>query len=280
MSNNSQVAHSFIYGNSDKSANMWSTGNDLYSYNSLLATKYEGLILVSHNIATYSNTSSRHMSHLFKATYDTSKLIHIYHASIYNLKSFEINQEVSHVIQLIKDMLIKQERARVTDYFYQIESHINDLTLLMNVFKVDKRSKAYKDYLRFKDIDKLKEGYKELIDNYAKLEQKRKKAKQLKEYKKKLTQLEKFTGVSMKNYSVSEINTYDFLMIKDEDTLCTSQKLCVSLQDAKMLYAMLTHGKNIIGSTIGYYTILNHNNKYVTIGCHKILLKELKRVLS
>ena len=277
--NNTQTAHSFIYGDTARGNNFTTDGITLYSYFSILARKYKGLILVSNNIATYSNSSCKHMAHLNNAVISYDDLVTIYTHDLGDMLTFDINKEVSHVIDMIKQLLIKQSKARVTDYFWSIEKHITELTKLMKIFKVDKRTTHYKEYLIYSDIDTLKEGYKDIISNYAELEKKRKKQAQEKAYKRKLEKLESFTGVSMKQYSISEITTYDFLVIK-EDTLCTSQHLCVNLNEAKLLYLMLIRGKDIIGRKIGHYTIISHNKKYVKIGCHNILITELKRVLA
>jgi hypothetical protein len=62
----------------------------------------------------------------------------------------------------------------------------------------------------------------------------------------------------------------DYVRIsKDRTQVETSQRVRVSIDDARLLYKMIKAGKDIKGHKIGYYTVISVNG-VLTIGCHKI----------
>lgn len=280
---NQQLGHAFVYASMTENGNASNfsfNGNVLYSYSSILCVKNEGYFIISEPIAHYSNSSSKHHNHLTRAIPNMDKVIYLNRTLSYDetLKSIDINDLKNSVLEPIKDLLLKQSRARKYSYFDSINRLIKKGFILCEHGSIDKRSKVYKEFIKLAHSD-IEKDYIELIEAHKKEEEKRKKKIAKQRYEKNLKYLENFTGVSMKDYTPSQIDTFDFLCIK-EDKLCTNRGVCVDLQEANILYKRLVSNKDIIGAKIGYYTILNKNDKFVTIGCHKILIKELKRVLS
>ena len=284
MENNQTVAHNFIYGETSKGSNFYSEEYNyitkLYSYSSLLAIKFKNdhLIIISSNIANYSPTSQRHASHLRYAI-ASEDVIYINDITCNGntsiVSSYLDNETLKDKIYYYIEISKKQKRARKCDYSPILNKLINELKLIIKYGKIDKRKTEYKTYLKIInniDLDTL------LNDAIAE-DKKQNKRNALKRYKSNLKQLEKFTGVSLKSYSKSELNNFQFLKIEG-DYLLTSGHVKVLVKDACILYKMLISGRDIVSKKIAYYTIIKHDKKSVKIGCHNILLKELERVLK
>jgi len=116
-------------------------GNTLYSYDSILAvldTK-ENVLLIDSNIASYSNTSSKHSSKLYDAV---PKAIKIF--SVYNIHSIEdsVNAYLNNIDTLLDNH--KRARKRGAVYADMIIGTYKILIEYMNYKKVDKRTKLYK----------------------------------------------------------------------------------------------------------------------------------------
>jgi len=293
MANNGEVGHSFVYGYNAKGSNFESANGTLWSYSSVLAKKHNGMIIIDNHIANYSNTSQKHASHLNRAigwgTTAREGVITLYRADInqitHSQKNWsmpEVIKEIEGAVEDIKEMLVKQSRARTRSYFTEIERRIANTFRLIDTFGIDKRNKHYKEFVKdFSDIEALKEGYKDIIAEHAKKVEKKRKAQIAKKYKARLEKLQKFTGADLKGYTKTEIVNYDFLFVDDAFLkLKTSANVAVDLIEAKLLWKALKRGYPIIGKKIGYYTIIKHDKKAVKIGCHNILIKELERVLD
>ncbi len=290
--NNGNVAHNFVYSDNGNGSNFESINGTLYSYSSILAIKKNGLIFICDHIANYSSSSQRHALHLNRAIgYNTPQrdnTIISYHdidditSVLKDRRDAGVLKEIELATNKIKELLIKQSRARKYDYFDSIQSTINNANKIIKYLGIDKRSSIYKQFVKYSNVEDLKTGYKDLIANYAKEKEAARKKEINAQYKKRYEKIQNFSNMSneeMKGYSKLELANFDFLKIK-EDQLCTSQNLCVDLAAAKTLYKAMEKGKNIIGLKIGYYTILSHSGKSVKIGCHNILKAELKRVLN
>ncbi len=286
MENNSAIAHNFIYGISSKGSNFYSSDynyiSELHSYSSLMAIKFksENLIIISSHIAGYSNTSCKHHNHLQRAI-NNENIIYVNDISCHDnssnnnpyayLNNDTLNDKIYEYIEVSK----KQKKARKRDYSSILNKLINELKLIVKYGTIDKRKTNYKTYLSIInniDLDTL-------LNDAIEEEKKQLKRDTLKRYKSNLKQLETFTGVSLKSYSKSELNNFNFLKI-DGDYLLTSGHVKVLIKEACILYKMLISGRDIVGKKIAYYTIIKHDKKSVKIGCHNILLKELERVLK
>ena len=289
--NNTQVGHSFVYGDNGKGSNFESSNGTLWSYGSVLAIKKGDWIIISNHISNYSSTSQRHASHLSRAigygTHQATYTATVYYGEpkdFYYKDSVKQNMlgELKSAIEFINEMLLKQSRARSAYYFDTIESRIENTIKLIELFGVDKRSSLFKEFKNLSDIENLKENYVDLIKEFGEREKKKAKALIEKRHARLVETLMQKTGMTasvIDTYTKTELATYDFIWI-DGEQLCTTQSLCVNLREARILYKLLVAGKDIIGRKIGYYTIISHNSKSVKIGCHTILVKELERVLA
>jgi len=278
--NNRQVAHSFVYGNSGVGSNFSTDGRTLYSYSSIMARKYhkngKDIILVSDRIRKYSNTSQKHHGHLVASFNPTDEVIYIdeisngYIEDVLTLDMFKI--KLNELIELYK----KQSRARKTDYSYWINRELKELELFIKYSKIDKRSSTYKTYLK---IIEDKENIAEITNKAIESEKKEKKRIAKANFEANKKRFEKFTKTKCPYSKPSDISDYNWLKIED-NYLKTNSHIKVDLESAKSLYKLYKWGKNIVGCMIGQYTILKANKELVQIGCHKILPKELDRVLG
>ena len=276
MANNQEVAHSFAYGNDEKGSNFYSEENGtlLYSYSSLMARKFNDLILVSEDIATYSNTSQKHHSHFYRAC-NHWDIVYVSELDKYGkLEDFLNQQELNIVNNKLIELYNKQKRARTRDYGWEIKNQLEKGNAILEHGKIDKRSSIYKQFMNIlhcNDLDTILEN----AEKSKKLEKQRiAKAR----YQRNKEYFERWTGVKCP-YKPTELNDYNYLRING-DTLQTNGGVSVDLKEASILYKAYKSNKNVVGQKIGYYTILKANKNVVQIGCHNIMAKELDRVLG
>ena len=276
MSNNSSVAHSFAYGQNDKGSNFYSEENGtlLYSYSSLMARKFGGLILVDEHIANYSTTSQKHHSH-FRSACNHMDIVYVSQLSKYGkLDEFLNQRELNMVNEELIELHKKQKRARVRDYSPEIQEQLTKGSMCLKYGKIDKRSKVYKIFMDFKN----EVSPEEIIQKSIEEEKKRNKQIAKQNFENKIKQFEKFTKVKCPYTKPTDLN-YNWLRIED-DKLKTNSWVSVPLDEARTLYIAFKRGIKVVGQKIDHYTILSANKELVQIGCHKILVKELDRVLG
>ena len=282
--NNQQLAHEWIYAGLEdhgNGSNFSYEGNTLFSYSSVLAVKSEGVIFVSEPIADYSNTSRRHASHMRGAIPSYNRLIYLNQNidRYINISTMGVGTLKDSFLNPIKELLVKQSKARTRSYFDEINALLEDgMYIIKHSKTMDRRRATYAEFMKLYNAD-LEKDYKDLIQSHIENEKKAEKREAKKRYENNLKRLENFTGCKMNKYTPVEILEYDFLVIKEEK-LCTNRSVCVNLREAQILYKRLEAGKKINGLKIGHYSIVGHNDIFITIGCHKILIKELKRVLN
>lgn len=92
----------------------------------------------------------------------------------------------------------------------------------------------------------------------------------------------KYFGVSFKgNYyhDVFYTNRYNHIRLsKDGKYLETDGHATVPIREACVLCDRLDKGKDVIGLKLGHYTILEKNEEYLKIGCHKFQWSELEHL--
>jgi hypothetical protein len=274
--NNSQVAHNFAYGKDGNGSNFYSeySGTLLYSYSSLMARKFGSIILVDKYIANYSNTSQRHHSHLYRAC-NHMDIIYVSELDKYGrLEEFLNQRELNLVNNSLIELYKKQQRARKRDYSYEINKELYKGSMCLCYGKIDKRSKVYKIFMDFKNGINPEE----LIQKSIEEEKKRNKLIAKQQFKNKVEQFERFTKVKCPYTKPTDLQ-YNWIRI-EEDKLKTNSWVSVPLDEAIKLYRAFKKGIKVVGQKIDHYTILSANKDLVQIGCHKILVKELDRVLG
>ena len=271
-----RIAHRFIYGGEDESYDYasYNTGfnrNRYYSYNSVLATidRDKHILIINKSIATYSSISSKHHWDLRSATPSYYTIFMNPHPGLDPMEGY---------LKEVLNLLEKATRARTTDYITPATEFINEALLWSNTFKVDKRSKAYKELIRLhSNVDDLITTSAEIL---AKGRESKRKAK-LKfdklQQKSKQEDLNRFLGTDTVTYDPDYNSVY--LKIVDNQ-IKTSNHITVDLAPAKLLWKCYLSGKQILGLGLGQYKVVQANSVSVTLGCTKVSKKELSRVLG
>lgn len=285
--NNGTVAHNFVYGEAGRGSNFYSQDKDNYtkliSYSSLMAINFkkENLILVSKRISSYSNSSSKQFSHLRSAV-NNQTVIYVedisfrggYSDSYADVSKYINQNHLKDSCDELVEIYKKQKRARKADYSYQINKLIENAKNIIEYGKIDKRSSEYKLFQKLIENTNLDK----LIADSIEAEKIANKKKARKEFDYKKEQFEKFTGSKCPYKKPTDLS-YNWIKIED-DKLKTNAWVTVTLKNALKLYKAFKKGLAIVGQKIDHYTIIKADEKIVQIGCHKILVKELDRVLG
>ena len=187
-------------------------------------------------------------------------------------------------IKSVEELAKKQLRARKYDYTREINSHIEHAVNLTNIFKLKSKLKKSEKELIYSDnpldillsedaIKKIKENKRKSIEA-----EKRKKARELAEAKE---GIEKW-----RNHETSYcpyVAGY-LLRVKDSETIETSRRAEVPMDDAKKLWKLVQHvvetgqqwKRNGKTFEIGVYSVdLIHSSGDMVVGCHKIEYSEM-----
>ena len=283
MSKNEEICHKFIYAKEVESYNFPSynvsfNGNKIYSYRSVLAyiDREAKTLVVEDRIANYSNTSRKHFNCLMSAT-----------PSYYNVFRTDTSNPLGFYIDKINELLIKQSKARKSDYTREIRAYINEAFAYTRFFKQDKRSADYKAILNlYNNIDDLAAQTQATLD-YQEEEAKRQKAEKAKRDKKNQEAKDKYLAnfllddesgaIKPKKYDPNYNSVY---LKKVGDLLYTTNSIRVIFNSALALWKLYISGKDIIGLKLEQYTVVKSSKDSVTIGCTTISKKELERLFK
>lgn len=119
--NNTETATAFVLGYEMQGSNLYSNGNNIYSYITEIASNCKGVILL--NSRDYSNTTKRHKLHIRRA------------ANAHKVKVFEVPfiswygeptatqhaANLEYILQEAETMRAKADRARTYKTFYRLQ---------------------------------------------------------------------------------------------------------------------------------------------------------------
>jgi len=265
FSNSYEVIHLFAQKSqhSARCSNVYFEGDTIYSYGrhyalgKFVEINGEASILIEDR--GYSNTTAKHIWQIRQATrqykqYFTSQ-VHLHH--VYSRVKYNYDK----LLKARKKDLYLPEIVRSYEYFINCPFFtIHD--------KKDKRflelTKIYKAVASPENIEAAKVAAKKAL-----AKQQRAAAAQLK------TDLKKFEA-----YEINSIYGHgeDYLRISaDGLTVETSQRVTVSIEAARALYAAIVNKQDIKGHKIDDYTVISLNG-VLTIGCHKINTKSMHKI--
>ena len=251
-------------------SNLYFNDDTLYSYGSHFAIAKHVNNAVLFTTRTYSVTTAKQIRYA-KSALNHKTLIYCHNpaASINdNFNSFLKEAENCHGLVTSA----KQQRSKIKA-FSEL-AYINDKTnKFAAFFDIDIQSNYPKLYSALNlDI----EGITEYRVKAAKLDEAQKLAAQKREAAKHKEQLKKWRS--------GEINTlyirdgFDYLRVQGEN-IRTSQGVEISKEAAKLLYNNLN--TSIVGKKVDHkYEITELNDKFLTVGCHKITIKEIKKLAT
>lgn len=266
FSNAYDVVHTYAQRTQDhgRSSNVFFHGNKIYSYgyHYLLGEFIDDNTILINNKG-YSNTTSKHIHLLIGATRQ--------------YKQFFTNTCDIALVHT-KVLILKDKLARAR----KPENYINEIlhlwTYINEYIQYTKNKNTPKD-VRYKEIKKIVKAiqdqpqeYKNKLAEAKKKQELAKKRKEDKELKEKLT---KFNNYEIDWFRISD---KDYLRLSiDGNNVETSQRVKVSVDEAKTLYKLICNGVDIKGHRIGNY-IVNSINGTLKIGCHNIDIKSVHKV--
>lgn len=274
--NHSENAHQWANkGKKQSSANSnikyWDF-KTIYSYGShfILAKRieFEGNEYIFLNENNYSNSTSKHKSHVWNACkhLETISVPFLSNGSFY---LHQLPQIIDNLINEGLELFKKQLKAHTTFTHYQNgQSAINRAFRLNNLFKLglDLDSKIDQD-LRSQASEKAK-----LVRENFDLKQTQKREKAEKErLERREKERENLTNWLNNEYNGQLYNLPVYLRFNsDKSQIQTSHGAIVPTKEAFILLDKLRNGIDCKGYKIGNYTLIESTLDHVKIGCHVI----------
>ena len=294
---NIDIAHEFFYGDFDSQRNFnnVSYANNLfYSYSTVIGTVVKSkfgnyVLLVSENSMT--PTTARHIGNLIRSCpYPYCRV-----PMRYGERTFSIDRCIDDIVSILENyttskLALKVHRDKfienykqliyINDYIQEVDSNLIEqfaptFALLNNTQEV-KRLKALLEEKAKQDEIKAKEELNTLLRKYNYLDlvqfayDNRNSKIQINNYQKSKTLQNKVKKV------LNPFNDLSFVWIENDDTVKTSQNIRMTIDIVKTGLKLWKHNKVKHGYKIGGYTVLEIREDYVQIGCHKILIDNLK----
>jgi hypothetical protein len=276
-----EVCHLFAQRTQDEATTstrnlFFNNKNKIYSYGHhyLLAEFINNETILINN-SGYSSTTAKHISQITQATRQYKQ--HFF-------KDICLDNVYDRILNASKK-LINARKKEV--YSLEIINAFESFTSFVNEFKKFVNH-SYSGYnLVSEEALKLNDNFKEIQGIYLQIfenkesfiEAGKERLKQEKErVKQKLKQdLNKFF-----NYEIDYINSgqieEDYLRIsEDRQHIETSQRVKISIDEAKKLYYMIERGEDIKGYRISNYVVISLNG-VLKIGCHKINVKNVHEI--
>lgn len=304
---NLDVVHKWFY-DLDGDFNRYSMNvsyykSKFYSYVTVIAkvvkdTQGNNVCIVSDN--TFRNTTARHINAILSAC----------PYNIIRLPQYMGNSDFmpADVVKHIKENLEYYSKAKLTQK-HNREGLSNYYEMLENTLILE----DFKNY--FKEIKALLKEYRTLYESVND-PNKRKELKAIQAQKDKKEQLKlkkqcngllkkydyltlvkfAFSDFWLNDFSIDAYNKqkeqkialqkyfnsnkdYAFIWV-DDDKIKTSKHITVDKKEAFTLLHLWEHNKLKKGMKVSYYPVLEYNDKFVKIGCHKIPTQNLKELLK
>ena len=272
--NTSEVVHVFAQQTQQEGRNqsrsIYFRENKIYSYGShYLLGEFINSDTIIINDFGYSVTTSKHINELINAT---SQYNQFYTSSI----------DIKHVQNKINDRLERLAKARKPEIYISnitfLESNLTKWVEYCKENKITHKYKVNKSDYKYKKIVKIANSLLtpealEKIKAKGKKDAIKQKAKDKRELK---IKLDKFNSYKIDRFKVGK---FDYLRLSENGKFVeTSQNIRIEKSDAERLYFSIKNNFNIIGNKIGYYRVNKIDNKALTVGCHKICIKSVKKI--
>tara|TARA_R100000278_G_scaffold4677_1_gene7752 strand:+ start:465 stop:1385 length:921 start_codon:yes stop_codon:yes gene_type:complete len=295
LKNHSEVAHFWAnkIQSEGKSSNMFFKDNIIYSYGyHFPIAKHVNKDVILFTSKSYSVSTSQHKSHTRNAIPHNKTVFTVPNIDGGKYSSLDLSisdhqKNIEYYIKEIKYNLKKSNRARKFKEMRlnRVLSLITEMKKYLQIFKIKSKLtnslKASVNMALNMDFDK--------INDIIKAEQeKNKKAKQLRKAEQKKKFFKKLK--EWRNYNIDNLPYYEkqYLRLKrngwNNGEWCgdvqTSLNVKIPIETFKKYYDMLKCGKSLIGKKISHYTVNKQDDKLLTIGCHKIEIKEIESIAN
>lgn len=315
---NESISHAFFYKNDDlikcNHLNLWKQYNVIYSYNTPVAilendkNNNQVLILSSNNMT---QTTSKHLNYIRRAA-----PCDIVYYPFYYQNQFTCFESVKSDLIVNLDNHKKLENlndCKIFIAYFNILQNLNkyfDLTFYVDVYNttflkagellpnIKKSESLAKRQATIKFKKELKEKFDDFsVDDFLNTsyfniaELKYLKTQSIDIYNKFLNKFGYFDLIKKVynrgfNYQINDIlkaclNDCEFSYIYiDDDKIKTSRGITQKIDDVKPFFKLWKNGKLKHGLKIDCYTVLEVNQNYVKIGCHKIPVENLNNVYN
>lgn len=267
---NRQLTHDFFHSDkrSKRLNSMSYSGDNFYSYSTLIAVKDDSKRVLFICKKGYSNTTRKHKNHLRSSS--PYSVIEI--QDVYDIKSSENHDLFSLRFSDAKNRLfnprcknkeydintIETNRSNYKYYLIKIDSPETSLLSEMNQFLKDIKNNDF--------VNVQTEKFKELL----KKEQEKKRLKLIQDVK------------DWRNFEKPYINSEFQLLRVKNDIIQTSKGYELTVNEFKRLYTIFKRNKeDLYNEKVNRSISIDHiNDGKMTIGCHKITFEEIELMYS
>ena len=289
MTSNRSICHDFFYSDFNKyrclrNYNIWYDQNVVYSYGTAIGCVVKdkrGNKVFLYSRDSMSNTTGRHISHLWRASpYPRIPVAFDYGSKAATLEAIASNfrYDLRYCADL-KMTRVENRRAfidlfddamRFSNEVFTLEG-LDEFADLYNTLKDDKKVAEIKARERKANSEKIKQAkaeWKKLLSEHSYLELV------------KMAFSDWGNEVSRKlRIKLNPQGFYSFVWL-DDDVYCTSQGIRIPKALGDIALKRWQDGKLKIGDTLDRYTVLKITDEYVKVGCHIIPTENLKALLA
>ena len=272
------------------------------SYNTPIAKRVDADVIII-DASRYSNTTSKHQASVFSASTHLNQLV------TYIGVDATVDANITYYLHDMKAQLKALRKARTATHPYKTyhtsKARLKDWCVFGNidipseVYQLDlDLDAAYNGFVQRRTKVEAKKEQKERERNVF-IEAMRPRVERMREDEIPLWRQHKtmdidnyfdhaeqtrakYFGVSLRgNYYHDGFynNRYNHIRLsKDGNYLETDGHATVPIREACVLCDRLDKGKDVIGLKLGHYTILEKNEEYLKIGCHKFQWSELEHL--
>lgn len=263
---NHEVAHLFALQSQSEAMNsnrsFYFEGTELFSYGRhFCIAKFVDANTLLFTERSYSNTTAKQINYAWHATSHIKKIHCPFpsgsHAENFNWWIARANEQLE---------LLKRSRKP--------EKYVAEL------LDIEKRAKIYSEYFGIEVDSRLYNMG--LIDNKEKAEEYTREAERLKQeeiakaHKKELILFREF-----KRDSIYTRNGFDYIRLNDfGEYFETSQGVRIPIAVGLRFYELLMAGKITAGEKLMQYEVRDVNKESISIGCHTITFKEIRKAVK
>jgi len=284
---NRELAHVFMSGRQPigNGANMSFRDNIAYSYGNGYAIaqifRREGIVLV--NSRTYSNSTAKHINHVWRAISDEFKVLHVPYVG--EMDKLAHISNIKHFCEGIKEVADKLKRVNkyssVEFYERQMNETKEDLSLYVTTWGRTKKAdikrmitEALKTVspVTFERAQELKRRNAE-ADERARIKDEKRKAERRIELAEEVAK-----WLAGQDIQIGYDYPDTLLRVKGKEVQ-TSRGATVSYASAKRLYLRWRECRECIkGESINGFEVRDADADTITIGCHELSAQEVNRL--
>ena len=263
---NHDVAHLFALQSQSEAMNpnrsFYFEGTELFSYGRhFCIAKFVDADTLLFTERSYSNTTRKQISYSWQATSHIKKI----HCAFPSGSHFE---NFNWWIARANEQLELLKRSRKPEKY------------VVELLDIEKRAKIYSEYFGIEVDSKLQSLVsiqdKEKADEYTREAAREEQERIAKTHKKELILFREF-----KQDTIYTRNGLDYIRVNDfSEYFETSQGVRIPIAIGLMFDKLLSEGKIVSGDKIMQYEVRDINKENISIGCHTITFKEIKKAIK